>query len=117
MAAYLGYEFVDAADVIRFDEDGVFDSETTNDLMRARLETVECAVIPGFYGAMQDGSIKTFSRGGSDITGSIVARAVHADLYENWTDVSGFLVTDPHIVPNPETIETITHLIDRRQQC
>ena len=109
MAAYLGYEFVDAADVIRFDEDGVFDSETTNDLMRARLETVECAVIPGFYGAMQDGSIKTFSRGGSDITGSIVARAVHADLYENWTDVSGFLVTDPHIVPNPETIETITY--------
>ena len=109
MAAYLGYEFVDAAEVIRFDEDGVFDSETTNDLMRARLETAECAVIPGFYGAMPDGSIKTFSRGGSDITGSIVARAVHADLYENWTDVSGFLVTDPHIVPNPETIETITY--------
>ena len=63
----------------------------------------------GFYGAMPDGSIKTFSRGGSDITGSIVARAVHADLYENWTDVSGFLVTDPHIVQNPETIETITY--------
>lgn len=109
MAAYLGYEFVDAAEVIRFDEDGVFDSETTNDLMRERLEKAEYAVIPGFYGAMPDGSIKTFSRGGSDITGSIVARAVHADLYENWTDVSGFLVTDPHIVPNPETIETITY--------
>ena len=98
MAAYLGYEFIDAAEVIRFDEDGVFEPELTNKIMRARLEGVENAVIPGFYGAMEDGTIKTFSRGGSDITGSIVARAVHADLYENWTDVSGFLVTDPHIV-------------------
>ena len=109
MAAYLDYEFVDAAEVIRFDEDGEFDSEKTNDLMHRRLEGLETAVIPGFYGAMEDGSIKTFSRGGSDITGSIVARAVHADLYENWTDVSGFLVTDPHIVENPETIDTITY--------
>ena len=109
MAAYLGYEFIDAAEVIRFDEDGVFDSETTNRILQERLRTVECAVIPGFYGALEDGSIKTFSRGGSDITGSIVARAVHADLYENWTDVSGFLVTDPRIVENPETIETITY--------
>lgn len=109
MAAYLGTEFVDAAEVIRFDEDGVFDSETTNALMMARLEGVERAVIPGFYGAMEDGSIKTFSRGGSDITGSIVARAVSADLYENWTDVSGFLLTDPNVVENPVTIETITY--------
>ena len=109
MAAYLEYEFIDAAEVIRFDEDGVFDAETTDKIMRKRLENVERAVIPGFYGAMEDGRIKTFSRGGSDITGSIVARAVHADLYENWTDVSGFLVTDPRIVPNPETIETITY--------
>ncbi len=109
MAAYLEFEFVDAADVICFDEDGVFDSEKTDAVMRSRLDGVECAVIPGFYGAMPDGQIKTFSRGGSDITGSIVARAVHAELYENWTDVSGFLVTDPHIVPNPETIETITY--------
>ena len=109
MAAYLGYEFIDAAEVIRFDEDGVFEPELTNKIMRARLEGVENAVIPGFYGAMEDGTIKTFSRGGSDITGSIVARAVHADLYENWTDVSGFLVTDPHIVENPVTIETITY--------
>ncbi len=109
MAAYLEYEFVDAAEVVCFDEDGVFDSEKTNQMMSARLEGVERAVIPGFYGAMPDGSIKTFSRGGSDITGSIVARAVHADLYENWTDVSGFLVTDPNIVPNPATIETITY--------
>ena len=109
MAVYLGYEFIDAAEVIRFDEDGVFEPELTNKIMRARLEGVENAVIPGFYGAMEDGTIKTFSRGGSDITGSIVARAVHADLYENWTDVSGFLVTDPHIVENPATIETITY--------
>lgn len=109
MAAYLEYTFIDAADVIRFDEDGVFDAEKTDEILRARLEGVDRAVIPGFYGAMEDGTIRTFSRGGSDITGSIVARAVHADLYENWTDVSGFLVTDPHIVPNPETIETITY--------
>lgn len=109
MASYLEYEFIDAAEVICFDEDGVFDSEKTNVVMRKRLASVEKAVIPGFYGAMPDGSIKTFSRGGSDITGSIVARAICADLYENWTDVSGFLVTDPRIVENPETIETITY--------
>ncbi len=109
MAAYLEYEFIDAAEVIRFDEDGEFDAETTNAILSRRLETVERAVVPGFYGAYEDGRIKTFSRGGSDITGSIVARAVHADLYENWTDVSGFLVTDPHIVEDPETIETITY--------
>lgn len=110
MAAYLDYEFIDAADVIRFDEDGVFDSEATNDILSERLSGVDRAVIPGFYGATEDGTIRTFSRGGSDITGSIVARAVHADLYENWTDVSGFLLTDPRIVENPVPIETITYL-------
>ena len=109
MAAYLGYKFIDAADVILFDEKGNFDGEATNDVMRQRLKNMENAVIPGFYGAMPDGSIKTFSRGGSDITGSIVARAVRADVYENWTDVSGMLVTDPHVVDNPEPIETITY--------
>ena len=109
LAAYLEYDFIDAAEVICFDEDGVFDAEKTEEKMRARLGETERAVIPGFYGAMPDGSIKTFSRGGSDITGSIVARAVHADLYENWTDVSGFLVTDPRIVENPEPIEIITY--------
>ncbi|MCD8073522.1 MAG: aspartate kinase [Lachnospiraceae bacterium] len=109
MSAYLGFPFVDAAEVVCFDEDGVFDAEKTNDVMRARLEGLDTAVVPGFYGAMPDGSIKTFSRGGSDITGSIVARAVHADLYENWTDVSGFLLCDPKIVDNPATIETITY--------
>lgn len=109
MAAYLGYKFIDAADVILFDEKGNFDDKTTNEVMRQRLKNMENAVIPGFYGAMPDGSIKTFSRGGSDITGSIVARAVRADVYENWTDVSGMLVTDPHVVDNPEPIETITY--------
>lgn len=109
MAHYLGFEFIDAAEVIFFDENGVFESESTNKELSERLEHVERAVIPGFYGSKHDGSIKTFSRGGSDVTGSIVARAIHADLYENWTDVSGFLVTDPHLVENPEVIETITY--------
>ncbi|MBO7709277.1 MAG: aspartate kinase, partial [Lachnospiraceae bacterium] len=109
IAAYLGFRFIDAADVIRFDDRGVFDSENTHLILRERLKTVEYAVIPGFYGSMPDGSVKTFSRGGSDVTGSIVARAVRADVYENWTDVSGVMVTDPHIVPNPEVVETITY--------
>ena len=109
MANYLGYEFIDAAEVIFFDENGNFEAELTNKELSERLEHVERAVIPGFYGSKHDGSIKTFSRGGSDVTGSIVARAIHADLYENWTDVSGFLVTDPRIVENPEVIETITY--------
>lgn len=109
MAAYLGYEFIDAAEVIRFTEEGEFDSEYTNQILGQRLSGVERAVIPGFYGAYADGRVKTFSRGGSDITGSIVARAVKADVYENWTDVSGFLVADPRIIENPEGIETITY--------
>lgn len=109
MAAYLGFEFVDAATVIRFDEKGEFDANVTNELMRERLNALDAAVIPGFYGAFADGTVKTFSRGGSDITGSIVARAVKADVYENWTDVSGFLVADPRIIYKPETIETITY--------
>ena len=109
MAAYLGYEFVDAASVIRFDKNGNFDGDKTDKLLEKRLAKCERAVIPGFYGAMEDGTVKTFSRGGSDITGSLVAKAVHADLYENWTDVSGFLVTDPRIVNNPAVIETITY--------
>ena len=109
MANYLGYEFIDAAEVIFFDEHGNFEAELTNKELSERLEHVDRAVIPGFYGSKHDGSIKTFSRGGSDVTGSIVARAIHADLHENWTDVSGFLVTDPRIVENPEVIETITY--------
>ncbi len=109
MAAYLGYEFVDAAEVICFDEDGNFAADETNAKLSERLAEAESAVVPGFYGAMPDGKVKTFSRGGSDVTGSIVAKAISADIYENWTDVSGFLVTDPRIIENPKVIETITY--------
>lgn len=109
MAQYLGYVFVDAATVIRFKADGEHDADTTNQLLRERLVGVEAAVIPGFYGAYEDGRIKTFSRGGSDITGSIVARAIKANVYENWTDVSGVLVADPRIIYKPEGVETITY--------
>ena len=109
MAAYLGYEFVDAAEVIRFDKNGNLDSEKTDKLLNKRLSKCENAVVPGFYGAKDDGTVTTFSRGGSDVTGSLVARAIKADMYENWTDVSGFLVTDPRIVKDPAVIETITY--------
>lgn len=109
MANYLGYEFIDAAEVIFFDNNGVFLPEKTNEVLGKRLEEVEYAVVPGFYGSRLDGVVKTFSRGGSDVTGSIVAKAAKADVYENWTDVSGFLVADPRIIDNPEGIETITY--------
>lgn len=109
MANYLGYEFIDAASVICFDANGEFDGEKTNKIMGDRLADVESAVIPGFYGAMPNGAVKTFSRGGSDVTGSIVARAIKADVYENWTDVSGFLAADPRIVDNPRPIDIITY--------
>ena len=109
MAAYLGYTFVDPAEVIRFSSNGDFDAEKTNELLSKRLSKLDNAVIPGFYGSYEDGKVKTFSRGGSDITGSIVARAAHVDVYENWTDVSGFLVADPRIIDNPEGIDTITY--------
>ncbi len=109
MANYLGFEFIDAAEVILFDEEGRFDGEKTNEVLAKRLESVENAVIPGFYGAMPDGTIKTFSRGGSDLTGSIVAKAAKVDMYENWTDVSGFMIADPRIISNPKSIEVITY--------
>ena len=109
MACYLQMEFIDAAEVIFFDEEGAFDAEKTNKCLAERLDQADYAVIPGFYGKSANGTIRTFSRGGSDITGSIVARAVNADIYENWTDVSGFLVTDPRIIKDPETIGTITY--------
>jgi len=109
MANYLGYEFIDPSEVIRFNDDESFDAETTNTILRERLSKVERAVIPGFFGAKEDGTVVTFSRGGSDITGSIVARAAHADVYENWTDVSGVMVVDPRIVQNPATISVITY--------
>ena len=109
MAAYLGYEFVDAADVIRFDKNGNLDAEKTDRLLSKKLAKCEHAVIPGFYGAGEDGKVKTFSRGGSDVTGCVVAKAIMADLFEKWTDVCGFLVRDPRIVKNPEVIESITY--------
>lgn len=109
MAEYLGYEFIDAATVIFFDKNGEFDSEKTNETLQKKLAKVERAVIPGFYGVLANGKIKTFSRGGSDVTGSIVARAVKADVYENWTDVSGFMAADPRIVKNPKSIDVITY--------
>lgn len=108
-AAYLGFDFVDAAIMVHFDENGKFLAEETNESIRKTLKNHEKAVIPGFYGAYPDGEIKTFSRGGSDITGSIVARAVGADVYENWTDVSGFLMADPRIVANPKPISSISY--------
>lgn len=109
MSHYLGFPFVDAADVVCFDENGQFLPEKTNEELYERLSTMKQAIIPGFYGARPDGTINTFSRGGSDITGSLVARAIYADMYENWTDVSGFLVADPRIIENPVPIETITY--------
>ena len=109
LSEYIGYDFLDAAEVIFFDADGRFDASRTDRSMSERLAGARNAVIPGFYGSMPDGSIKTFSRGGSDITGAIVARAVMADIYENWTDVSGFLMCDPRIVENPHPIKIITY--------
>lgn len=109
MAKYLGFNFVDAAEVIKFDTDGNFDADRTNQILSERLDKLENAVVPGFYGSYEDGRVKTFSRGGSDITGSIVAKAAKAEVYENWTDVSGFLIADPRIIHNPKGIDTITY--------
>ncbi len=109
LAKYLKYDFIDAENVIFFKDNGSFDEEKTNEAMSRELMQHKNAVIPGFYGVMPNGTIKTFSRGGSDITGSIVARAAQADLYENWTDVSGFMMADPRIIENPAAIETITY--------
>ena len=109
LAEYLGYEFVDAKKVIVFDEDGALNSEKTDRALKEVLGKTPKAVIPGFYGADVNGNIVTFSRGGSDVTGALVAASVNADLYENWTDVSGFLMADPRIVENPKAIDNITY--------
>ena len=109
IAAYLGFDFVDSSKIIRFDEKGRFMEELTNKEIAEELKHHDRAVIPGFYGARVDGTIKTFSRGGSDITGALVARAVGADVYENWTDVSGFLMADPRIVKDPKPISTVSY--------
>ena len=109
LAKYLGFYFIDAENVIFFRDNGSFDEEKTQKMLSEELKSHKYAVIPGFYGGMPNGTVKTFSRGGSDITGSIVARACSADLYENWTDVSGFMMADPRIIENPRSIEIITY--------
>ena len=109
VAELLGYEFVDPCDIIFFDDRGRLDAVKTQEATSRRLKNVERAVIPGFYGSSRDGKVKTFSRGGSDITGAIIARGVGADIYENWTDVSGLLMADPNIVKNPKPIDTVTY--------
>ena len=109
MAEYLGFEFIDAKDMVRFNSEDKLNEDYTNDKVKTRLKEVKRAVIPGFYGKNYEGKIKTFSRGGSDITGSIIARGVNADLYENWTDVSGFLICDPRIVPEAKPIKQVTY--------
>ena len=109
LADYLGFEFIDAVDVIFFNAAGVYESEKTRTVLRSRLRHTDRAVIPGFYGSLPNGQVKTFSRGGSDVTGAIVARAALAEVYENWTDVSGFYMADPRIVDNPNVIKKITY--------
>ena len=109
LSKYLDYEFVDAKDLILFDDEGKLNLEETKKRIQSILSNKSHAVIPGFYGANEDGEIITFSRGGSDITGSIIASAVNSQLYENWTDVSGFYMADPRIVANPRSIENITY--------
>ncbi len=109
MAAYLGFSFIDSASCFVFKEDRSCDYQKTEEGIRAALKDIDYAVFPGFYGANESGEVVTFSRGGSDVTGSLIAAAEHVDLYENWTDVSGFLVADPRIVPNPEVIDYITY--------
>ena len=109
LAKYLGFDFIDAENVIFFKENGTLDEEKTNAELSAELDKHKYAVIPGFYGGTPNGTVRTFSRGGSDITGSIVAKAAKADLYENWTDVSGFMMADPRIIDNPCIIKEITY--------
>ncbi len=109
LAKLIGFDFIDAENVILFNDNGTFNADKTQEILSAELAHHERAIIPGFYGLMPNGTVKTFSRGGSDITGSIVARAAGADLYENWTDVSGFMMADPRIIKDPRSIETVTY--------
>ena len=109
MAAYLGFQFVDAADWVKFNMDGTVNKEASYEALRNQILLGYGAVIPGFYGSMPDGSIHTFSRGGSDITGALAAAALDADVYENWTDVSGILMADPRIVDDPQAIPEVTY--------
>ena len=109
MAAYLGFQFIDAADWVKFNMDGTVNQDASYEALRNRITPGYGCVIPGFYGVMPDGAIHTFSRGGSDITGSLAAAALDADVYENWTDVSGILMADPRIVEDPQAIPEVTY--------
>ena len=109
LAEYLDAQFIDSKDVIKFDYEGNVDLEKTKEAFDKKYEKGKIAVIPGFYGEMPNGHIKVMSRGGSDVTGSIIARIVNADVYENWTDVSGLLVADPKIIDSPKAIEQISY--------
>ena len=109
LAAYLGFDFVDAAGVVRFDKNGLLMEDETLRLLSEELKNHTRAVIPGFYGAESDGTVRTFSRGGSDISGALVASSVNADVYENWTDVPGFCIADPRIVTDAKYISSITY--------
>ncbi len=109
MAELLGAKFIDSEDVVFFDEKGAFDADKSYKAISKAVSGVKTAVFPGFYGVGEDGKVKTFSRGGSDISGAIVARAVGASVYENWTDVSGFLACDPHIVERPKHIKALSY--------
>ena len=108
MAAYLGFQFIDAEDWVKFNFDGTVDQESSYEALRCQIAGIG-AVIPGFYGLMPDGKIRTFSRGGSDITGALAAAALDAEVYENWTDVSGILMADPRIVEDPQPIPEVTY--------
>ena len=117
MAAYLGFQFIDAADWILFNFDGTVNQERSYEALRSRITPGVGTVIPGFYGSMPDGAIHTFSRGGSDITGALAAAALNVDVYENWTDVSGILMADPRIVDDPQTIPEVTYDELRELSC
>ncbi len=109
LAKYLGWDFIDPVDVIKFDRRGAFAAESANEMLMRAMKAHPRAVIPGFYGSYPNGDVHTFSRGGSDVSGAIVARAAEADVYENWTDVNGFLMADPRVVDNPRTIRQLTY--------
>ena len=109
MAAYLGFQFIDAVEWVKFNFDGTVDQESSYEALRKLVILGQGAVIPGFYGLMPDGHIRTFTRGGSDITGALAAAALNADVYENWTDVSGILMADPRIVDDPQAIPEVTY--------
>lgn len=109
LSEFLGFPFVDAKDIIRFTEAGAFNADYSNDIIVKKVKPLAAAVIPGFYGSKDGGEIVTFSRGGSDVTGAIIARGVAASVYENWTDVDGFMTADPRIVDKPRIMRTLSY--------